>query len=105
MERIMSRNVTVTSQYFHINSTVQDDVIITIIYFKLQTGLYPVAVSVQDHTITNFTYTTITNFAFIPDMSNSIIGKDIEYSGALKNGVFWDVTRCGSGKNGRFGGT
>jgi hypothetical protein len=23
----------------------------------------------------------------------------------MKNGVFWDVTPCGSGKNRRFGGT
>jgi hypothetical protein len=36
---------------------------------------------------------------------NKIVRFEVFTAVTIKNGVFWDVTLCGSCKNGRFGGT
>jgi hypothetical protein len=35
----------------------------------------------------------------------SYVGSEVFTAVTMKNAVFWDVTPCGSYKNGRFGGT
>jgi hypothetical protein len=52
-------------------------------------------------------YATLKTFMlFLPHelISVAAFGKEVR-SLFPKNGVFWDVTPCGSGKNRRFGGT
>jgi hypothetical protein len=43
-------------------------------------------------------------FSSIPNLSNHV-RFDLFTAVTKKNGVFWDLTPCGSCKNGRFGGT
>jgi hypothetical protein len=35
----------------------------------------------------------------------SCVGFEVFTAVTMKNGVFWDITPCGSSKNRRFGGT
>jgi hypothetical protein len=53
------------------------------------------------HTTTNFTSSSVLLKVVSSVLRNAFMSAGI----SLKNGVFWDVTPCGSYKNRRFGGT